>query len=97
VKGLLEPDGVDTALVVSVVVAMNVATFLLFGWDKRCATRRRRRVPELWLLVPSALTGCLGAWIATEVFRHKTRKTSFRLKLAAATALNALWVWLAVG
>lgn len=74
--------------------AWNAAVFLLFAWDKQRARRGGRRVPESWLLVPSACGACVGAWLACAAFRHKTRKQSFRAKLVLATALNALWVWL---
>ena len=87
----------DPGLVLATVIAINLGTFVLFGWDKLCAIRRWWRVPELWLLVPSALTGAAGAWLATVVFRHKTQKTSFRVKLAVATLVNGLWVALAAG
>lgn len=73
--------------------ALNALVFLLYGWDKLCAVRGARRVPERWLLLPAAAGGCAGAWLGCEVFRHKTRKPSFRRKLALATAVNGLWLW----
>jgi uncharacterized membrane protein YsdA (DUF1294 family) len=78
------------------VIGMNVVTFGLFAWDKLAARRGRRRVPEAWLLVPSALGGSVGAWLGSLALRHKTRKPAFLAKLVLATALNALWLWLAL-
>lgn len=76
-----------------VLAALNLGVFLAFGLDKWRAARRGRRIPEAWLLLPSAAGGCVGAWIGSSVFRHKTRKRSFRLKLVLATLANGLWLW----
>ena len=75
------------------VLAMNVFTFLLFGWDKWKASRGGWRVPEAQLAMASALTGCVGGWLAMSVFRHKTRKRSFQLKMLLATLVNGLWLY----
>ncbi len=57
--------------------ALNVLTFALYGWDKRCARRGWRRVPEKTLLGLSALGGSLGALVGMRLFRHKTRHWYF--------------------
>ena len=74
------------------VLAVNAITFLVFGFDKWCARRGRRRVPEARLLLFAFLSGWIGAWTAMSVFRHKTAKTSFRWKLAVVTVLNPFWL-----
>ena len=60
---------------------INLATFLIFGFDKAVAadkaSRGRPRVPERFLLTLAALGGSLGALLARPVFRHKTRKQTF--------------------
>ncbi len=78
----------------SAILLINLVTFALYGIDKRRARRGKRRISERTLLVPAALTGAIGAWSGVSFFRHKTRKTSFRVRLVLATAINALWVWL---
>jgi uncharacterized membrane protein YsdA (DUF1294 family) len=77
-----------------IILAINVVTFLVFGFDKWRARREKRRIPEAWLLTLSAATGCIGGWIAMSTFRHKTKKRSFQLKMIGVTLLNGLWVWL---
>lgn len=72
-------------------MVLNAATFVLFGVDKRRAKLGRRRIPERRLLGFAWATGCVGAWIAMSVFRHKTRKDSFRLWMVAITVFNLLW------
>ena len=71
-----------------VLAAVNAATFFLFGWDKWMAVRGKRRVPEARLLLFTLAMGAVGAWIGVRVFRHKTRKTSFRIPLVLATLAN---------
>ena len=56
-----------------VVGAAGLATFALYGLDKRLArTGRRSRVPEHVLNVLSLGGGFLGAWLGRAVFHHKT-------------------------
>lgn len=82
------------AFVLWAVLVMNVTTFVVFGVDKARARRGRRRIPESTLLLLAWATGVIGAWVAVSVFRHKTRKTSFRVKLAGVTLVNLLWLLL---
>jgi len=74
------------------VAAVNVVTFFVFGWDKWRARRGGRRVPEATLWWLTFATGLVGAWTAMSVFRHKTRKSSFRTRMWWITVLNPLWV-----
>ncbi len=73
------------------ILAVNLLTILAFGWDKSRAEREKRRISEFHLLLFAFLGGFPGAWAAMSLFRHKTRKTSFKLKLALVTLLNPLW------
>ena len=79
-------------LILGFVAAVNLVAFLLYGWDKRAAQRDQRRISERTLILAAALGGLVGAWTGMTVFRHKTRKRSFQLKLVAVTAL-----WIAGG
>jgi uncharacterized membrane protein YsdA (DUF1294 family) len=71
---------------------LSVVTFLVFGWDKRKARNGRWRTPEATLLLLAWLGGFVGAWWGMKVFRHKTRKTSFRVKMLLATILSPAWL-----
>ncbi len=68
---------------------LNLATFLVFGWDKRAAAERRPRVPERALLTLAALGGSPAALLARPVFRHKTRKQPFGAWLTLIVFLQA--------
>ena len=78
--------------------AIGVATWAAFAWDKRQAALEGRRVPESALLGLSLVGGSPAAAVAMFMLRHKTRKTSFRLKFAGvvatqAAAIVAWWLW----
>lgn len=86
--GGLEPE-------LAALVALNLATFAAFLWDKRAARRAASRLPELALLLMAAALGALGALLAMHLARHKTAKVAFRwgvpALLLAQLALLATW------
>ena len=59
-------------------LAINVLTFAVYGVDKWKARQGRWRVPETTLLGLAALGGSVGAWLAMQLFRHKTQHKKFR-------------------
>ncbi len=59
-------------------LAVNVLTFIVYGVDKWKARSGRWRVPEATLMGLAALGGSVGAWLAMQLFRHKTQKKKFR-------------------
>jgi uncharacterized membrane protein YsdA (DUF1294 family) len=82
--------------VLIVLVVLNIASFALFGIDKRRARRGARRISENALLASAVVSGTIGAWAGVVVFRHKTRKMSFLLPLAAASLIDLAVVYLLV-
>jgi uncharacterized membrane protein YsdA (DUF1294 family) len=76
------------ANVLLIVVVLNAASFALFAIDKRRARRGARRISENALLLSALVSGTIGAWAGVVVFRHKTRKLSFLLPLAAASLID---------
>ncbi|MDR3168987.1 MAG: DUF1294 domain-containing protein [Candidatus Peribacteria bacterium] len=58
---------------------INLATFTLWGIDKRKAVLQKWRISEKMLLSFCAFGGRVGALLAMGVFRHKTIKTAFLL------------------
>ena len=59
-------------------LVMSVGGFAAYGVDKSAAKAGRQRVSEQTLLALGVLGGWPGALTAQQVFRHKTRKRSFR-------------------
>ena len=71
-------------------VAIDLVTFLTFGYDKLIAGTRRMRVPEAVLLGLAFVGGTVGAIAAMALFRHKTLKTGFRRRLYAVVRVQVL-------
>lgn len=67
----------------------SVVLFAMYGFDKRRAVGRGRRVPETVLHVLALAGGFAGGWVGRAAFRHKTRRVSFAVVLLAATMLHA--------
>lgn len=76
------------ALTFAYMLTANLASFILFGWDKHCARRASRRVPERTLLTFAFLGGTIGAVLGQRTFRHKIQKESFRTRLLPIVFLH---------
>lgn len=68
--------------------ALNVFTFLLYGWDKLNARSNAWRVSERQLWLFTLLGGSVGALAGMHVFRHKTQKSSFQFVIACILLLH---------
>jgi uncharacterized membrane protein YsdA (DUF1294 family) len=80
-------------------IAASLVTFIVYGWDKRCARRGKQRVRERTLHIMELLGGWPGALVAMRVFNHKRRKRSYMAMFIAIIALHvglwiAWWRWL---
>lgn len=75
-------------------VVLNVVSFALFGIDKRRARRGAWRISESTLILSGLISGTIGAWAGVFAFRHKTRKPSFLLPLAAASVIDVVILYL---
>ena len=59
-------------------LAINVATFLVYGIDKHKAKHAKLRISEATLLLLAAVGGSIGAWLGMKVWHHKTLHKKFR-------------------
>ena len=86
-----------TEFIIYLAFVISTITFFAFGWDKRRAKKGGGRISERTLLTLSWAAGFVGGWIGMAVFRHKTRKTSFKIKMALVSIVNLLWalIWIA--
>jgi len=69
-------------------VVLSVATFAAYGWDKVSAQGGHWRTQETTLHTLEMLGGWPGAWLAQPLWRHKSRKESFKAGFQAAAAIN---------
>jgi uncharacterized membrane protein YsdA (DUF1294 family)/cold shock CspA family protein len=79
--------------------AVSVIAFCMYWPDKWAAEHDARRTPESTLQLLALACGWPGAWVAQQLFRHKTRKASFQTVFWFCVGLNcaALVVLLALG
>jgi uncharacterized membrane protein YsdA (DUF1294 family) len=75
---LFSPQAGWVVLVIHL-LSITLLTFTAYGYDKWAARNGRWRVRERSLHALSLIGGTFGAFAAQKVFRHKTRKTSFRI------------------
>ncbi|MDA7426429.1 DUF1294 domain-containing protein [Thalassococcus lentus] len=71
----------------------SLCTFGLFWFDKRRARHNGWRIPERVLLLWAAAGGWIGAKLAQQSLRHKTRKQPFGHLLNAIGLGHLLIVW----
>ena len=67
---------------------VNLATVAFYGYDKRQAGAGGLRIPEVVLHAAALLGGSPGALAGQMLFRHKTRKRSFKAVFAAIVVVQ---------
>ena len=83
------------ALFAGALLLWNLFCFFQMGWDKACAKKQRRRIPERRLLWCAALLGAAGSFLGMRAFRHKTRKPPFYWLVPLLFLLQlAVFCWL---
>ena len=65
--------------IIVVLVILNLISFGLMAYDKRCAKAGKWRVPEKTLFIAAACFGGLGGVLGMTVCRHKTQHWYFKL------------------
>ena len=68
---------------------ISVLSAAVTVWDKACAKRGGRRVPERTLLLLAALGGSAAMYAVMRLIRHKTRHKKFMLGIPAIFILQA--------
>jgi uncharacterized membrane protein YsdA (DUF1294 family) len=81
-------EGSQVISILVVYVIASAAAFAAYGADKSAARHGRWRTPESTLHLLALLGGWPGALIAQKVFRHKSRKASFRAAFLFTVAVN---------
>lgn len=68
---------VNTNIMLCYLAFINILGFVLMGIDKQKARRKKWRIPEKTLFLTAIVGGSIGSILGMQVFRHKTRHTSF--------------------
>ena len=65
-------------IIIGYLLAVNIATFFLYGIDKYKAKKGRWRISEATLLMMAVIGGCIGAWAGMRLWHHKTMHKKFK-------------------
>ncbi|NOR56271.1 MAG: DUF1294 domain-containing protein [Sulfurovum sp.] len=77
-------------LVIVVYVVMGIMTYYIYSEDKDMAINNERRISEQRLLTLSLFGGWIGALIAQQKLRHKTKKISFQMSFWTTVFFNII-------
>ena len=81
--------------IICYLLAINIATFLLYGIDKYKAKKGKWRISEATLLTMGAIGGSIGAWAGMRLWHHKTMHKKFKYGIPVIIILQvALAVYL---
>ena len=81
--------------IICYLLAVNIATFLLYGIDKYKAKKNKWRISEATLLTMAAIGGSIGAWAGMRLWHHKTMHKKFKYGIPIIIILQvALAVYL---
>ena len=62
-----------------ILAVLNIVSFSLMAYDKRCAKTGKWRVPEKTLFIATGLFGGLGGVLGMVLCRHKTKHWYFQV------------------
>ena len=82
-------------IILGYLLAINIATFFLYGIDKYKAKKGRWRISEATLLLIAVVGGSIGAWAGMRLWHHKTMHKKFKYGIPILIILQvALAVYL---
>ena len=82
------------AIIAIALAALNLFSFFLMAYDKRCARKGKWRVSEKVLFLAAACFGGLGGVLGMQLCRHKTKHWYFQVFFPLMLIVQiALLVW----
>ncbi len=77
------------------IVFINMLSFLLYGFDKLLAKKKKFRISEKLLFLISFMGGPYGAILGSNIFKHKTKKFKFNILNKSMTIIWFIYfLWL---
>lgn len=83
----------NSGAVVAYFIIINLITFIVYSLDKSKAISNKWRISEAALIILAYLGGGIAAFVAMEVFNHKTRKVPFKLLIPWSIIFNIYVFW----
>lgn len=82
-------------IILGYLLAINIASFFLYGIDKYKAKKGKWRISEATLLLMAVVGGSIGAWAGMRLWHHKTMHKKFKYGIPVIIILQvALAVYL---
>ena len=72
------------------IIIINIITFFVYGIDKYLAYKEKSRVSEKLLLTLALCFGIIGTLLGMKIFRHKTKKKSFKTSIILIIIINLI-------
>ncbi|NDF13089.1 MAG: DUF1294 domain-containing protein [Proteobacteria bacterium] len=83
-------EGITAQHIFLYLLVINLITVAVWWLDKRASIQGSWRIPEKTLLVFCFLGGSPGGFLASRLFRHKTKKSSFRARYILVVILQII-------
>jgi uncharacterized membrane protein YsdA (DUF1294 family) len=83
-----------STIIIIYLMIINLATFIVFGIDKRRARKNRWRISEATLFLLALIGGSIGAEAGMYVFHHKTKHPQFVIGIPLIFILQIIVVFL---
>lgn len=74
-------------------IVINIVAFAAYAIDKKLAKTPRRRIPEATLIGLAAIGGSVGAYLAMQICRHKTKHPKFTIGVPIILILHIALAW----
>ncbi|MCI8597741.1 MAG: DUF1294 domain-containing protein [Lachnospiraceae bacterium] len=81
-------------IIICYLTLINLLAFLLMAIDKSKARHRKWRIAEKTLFLTAILGGSIGSILGMQLFRHKTKHTSFVIGMPCILICQILLVLL---
>ena len=82
-------------IVLGYLLLSNLVAFVVYGIDKYKARKGKWRISESTLLMLAIFGGSIGAWLAMNVFHHKTMHKKFCIGVPVIIVLQLVFAaWL---
>ncbi|HLO10936.1 MAG TPA: DUF1294 domain-containing protein [Pseudoneobacillus sp.] len=77
-----------------ILLLINIYGFFLMGFDKSKAKKGQFRISERALWITAICGGAVGTTMGMNIFRHKTKHTSFRIGFPLLVVLQVVLLYI---
>ena len=77
-------------MIILFILVINLISFCIMGWDKKCAINNNYRISEKEIFIISILGGSIGTLIGMKIFHHKTQKKKFQLGIPIIVVIQII-------